>query len=197
MIALTKAPTLSLVKDRPISLAKTAGRHLTRIAVGLAWDPAPGLRSWFGGGAIDLDASCVCLDASGAVHDLVWFNKLSSREGAIRHSGDNRTGDGSGDDETIQVDLERLDARVMALVFTITSWTGQNFTRIGGSSCRLYDGDHRLARYDLAGQGSHTGLVMASLRRTGLDWQVTALGQPAQAKSVHDLAQQGVFARIP
>lgn len=190
MIDLGKKPVLSLTKGQPLSLTKAAGRRLSRVAIGLAWDPAPSLLGWFGGGSVDLDASCICLDGWGQVVDQVWFNQLHSRERAIHHSGDNRTGDGGGDDETIRVNLEALDPRIAALVFTITSYTGQTFDRLAGSTCRVYEGEQILAQYALPGKGSHTALVVAGLRRQGDDWEAEALGIPANGRVVHDLVDQ-------
>ena len=194
---LTKSPThtkpLSLVKDRPLSLAKTAGTPLTRVVLGLGWEPASSLFGLFHGGSIDLDASVACCDPQGQVVDLVWFGHLLSCDGAIRHSGDNRTGDGEGDDEVITVDLCRLDPRIERLVVTITSWSGQTFDRVAGASCRLGDGARTLARYDLPGQGRHTALVMASLDRHRGAWDVTALGRPAEGRSITDLVKRGLI----
>lgn len=194
---LTKSPTLtkplSLAKGQPLSLAKTAGSPLTRVVLGLGWEPASSLFGLFSGGSIDLDASVACCDARGQVVDQVWFGRLVSHDGAIRHSGDNRTGDGDGDDEVITVDLRRLDPRIERLVVTITSWTGQTFDRVAGASCRLGDGARTLARYDLPGQGRHTALVMASLDRHGGAWDVTALGRPAEGRSLSDLVNRGLI----
>src|SRR3546814_18951411 len=80
-----------------------------------------------GNDSIDLDASCLAFDASGNVVDVVWFRQLTSKDGSIRHSGDNLTGEGDGDDETIAIDLTKLLTNVETLVLTV---------KIGRASCR-------------------------------------------------------------
>jgi tellurium resistance protein TerZ len=83
-----------------------------------------------GGGTIDLDSSCVMLDETGQLVDTVWYQQLRSKDGSIRHTGDNVTGAGDGDDEQIMVDLSAVPATVKYLFFTINSFTGQSFEKI-------------------------------------------------------------------
>src|SRR3546814_13205292 len=84
-----------------------------------------------------LDASCLVFDGAGNLVETVWFQKLVSSDGSIRHSGDNLTGEGDGDDETISIDLTRLPSNVETLVLTVTSFRGQTFDQeIGRASCR-------------------------------------------------------------
>lgn len=177
---------VTLVKGQKISLEKTAGGTLTAVRMGLGWDVAsPGsvLGRMFGGepDAIDLDASCGMFDGHGALVDLVWFRQLRSRDGSIRHTGDNLTGAGEGDDESIIVDLARVPAEVRSLVFTVNSYRGQCFGTVANAFCRLLD--HRtgkeVARYDLGAQGRHTAMVMAKLYRHGGEWKMHAIGETA------------------
>ena len=121
--------------------------------------------------------------------DEVWFRQLASRDGSIVHSGDNRTGAGDGDDETIHVDLTRLPTAVEALVFTVNSFSGDTFERIENAYCRLVDATNgtELARYDLTGAGSHTAQVMAQLTRAGGQWTLTALGVKSHGRTFHDM----------
>jgi tellurium resistance protein TerZ len=184
---------INLSKGQKISLEKTAPK-LSKIALGLAWQPiAP--KGFFGrvlkfSEAVDLDASCVCLDARGKEIDVVWFRKLESTDRAIRHSGDNRTGEGDGDDETLSVNLGQLDPRVSVLMFTINSFSGQSFVRVKSSTCRLIDAQSRqtLARFELDAQGEHTALVMAALTRKGADWEMNAIGQTGYGSTYRDLS---------
>jgi len=107
----------------------------------------------FGGGSeIDLDASCILLNSDYQKIDLVWFRQLKSQDGSIKHSGDNRTGDGEGDDETINVDLQRLPASVKYLIFTVNSFTGQSFEKVEKAYCRIVNGSNNteLARFNLS-----------------------------------------------
>lgn len=189
---------VSLVKGQTISLAKSDGGALTRATMGLGWDvrKATGLRGMFGaisggggGGDIDLDASCLMFDASGAEVDQIWFRQLTSKDGSIVHTGDNRTGAGDGDDEQINVDLSRVPASVKTLLFTVNSFTGDTFDKIANAYCRLLDAtsNKELARYDLSESGSHTGQVMARLTRTGSGWDMKAIGEKTTGRTFHDM----------
>ena len=183
--------TVSLSKGQKVSLEKRGGGSLSRVRMGLGWDAAK-KKGLFGSRrqSIDLDASALLFDAAGSLVDQVWFRQLNSKDGSVHHTGDNLTGAGEGDDESIQVDLSRLPAAVNALVFTVNSFTGQNFSQIENAYCRLLDetaGDAELARYDLTGSGSHTAQIMAKVSRDGAGWSMTALGIPASGRTFHDL----------
>jgi tellurium resistance protein TerZ len=171
---------VSLAKGQRISLDKEAGGQLTRAVMGLGWDT--------GSVDIDLDASCLLFDAGKNLVDAVWFRQLKSKDGSIQHSGDNRTGAGDGDDETIRVELAALPAPVTNLVFVVNSFTGQNFSQVRNAFCRLVDGNGReLARYDLSASGSQTGQVMARLYRHGTEWKLHAIGEPVNGRTFHDM----------
>lgn len=183
---------LTLSKNQSISLEKTAGGGLTTISLGLGWDPVK--TGFFGklmgnGGDIDLDASCILFDANVQPVDLVWFRQLASHDGSITHSGDNRTGDGDGDDESIQVNLQRLPAAVEYLVFTVNSFTGQNFEKVENAYCRIVDAAKgtEIARFNLSERGAHTGIVMASLSRSNGGWEFKAIGKLTNGRSAEDL----------
>jgi len=138
---------INLQKGQKISLSKESGGALTKVVMGLGWDAKKVsvglLKGMFGGGgasdSIDLDASCVLFDEQNKVVDTVWFRQLKSRDGSIVHTGDNRTGDGDGDDEQIIVALDKVPANVKSLVFTVSSFTGQTFDAIDNAFCRLVD----------------------------------------------------------
>ncbi|MBX9406874.1 TerD family protein [Pseudomonas baetica] len=190
---------LTLSKKQSISLEKTAGTALTSVSLGLGWDPVKAgfLGKLMGnGGEIDLDASCILLDASLQPIDLVWFRQLKSQDGSIQHSGDNRTGEGAGDDETIHVDLQRLPAVVQHLVFTVNSFTGQNFEKVENAYCRIVNASNKneLARFNLSERGAHTGIVMASLSRDSDGWKFTAIGQTTNGRTADDLVNLAVQA---
>jgi len=190
---------LTLSKQQSISLEKTAGSSLSSISLGLGWDPVKAgfLGKMLGGGNdIDLDASCILLNSDLQKIDLVWFRQLKSQDGSIKHSGDNRTGDGDGDDETIHVDLQRLPATVKHLVFTVNSFTGQNFEKVENAYCRIVNAGNNkeLARFNLSEKGGHTGIVMASLTRQNGDWEFKAIGQTTNGKTADDLVNLAVQA---
>lgn len=182
--------TINLTKGQGLSLAKNTG--LSRVFMGLGWDAAQ-TKGWFGkvksGGDIDLDASVIAYDANGSVVDSVWFGSLRGMGGAVQHSGDNRTGDGDGDDETIHIDLAALPANIQTLVFTVNSYRGQTFDAVDNATCRLVDASNNaeLCQFRLAEKGSHTGLIMTSLSRKKGFWEVTAIGEPVGGTSVRDL----------
>ena len=164
---------VSLAKRQTVSLTKTGAPPLRRVAMGLGWDPAAAGRS------IDLDASAIAIDRRGNKADSVWFMSKSAFRGAIEHSGDNLTGDGAGDDETITVALDALPADVDAVVFVVNSFQGQKFTEVRSAYCRLLDLDSgaELVRFDLTDSKPSTGVVMSVLRRAGAAWEMTAIGE--------------------
>lgn len=185
---------VTLVKGQKISLEKTAGGALAAVRMGLGWDVARSgglLGRMFAGepDSIDLDASCGLFDAGGVLVDLVWFRQLRSRDGSIRHTGDNLTGAGEGDDESIVVELERVPAEVRCLVFTVNSYRGQSFDRVANAFCRLLD--HRtgreIARYDLGAQGPHTAMIMAKLYRHGGEWKLHAIGEVTRGRTFQEI----------
>jgi tellurium resistance protein TerZ len=186
--------TISLTKGQALSLAKT-NPGLSRVFMGLGWDAVKKggfLGGLLGGGKqeIDLDASVIVFDAARNPIETVYFGQLKSRDGSIRHGGDNRTGDGDGDDEVIHVDLSRLDARAAHLVFTVNSFRGQTFKEVENAVARLVDATSgkEICSFTLKEQGAHTGVVMASLSKGGDGWTMKAHGTTANGRTVHDLA---------
>jgi tellurium resistance protein TerZ len=182
--------SVSLSKGQKVSLTKAGGGTLSKVRMGLGWD-AMRKKGLFGSRAqsIDLDASALLFDASGALVDQVWFQQLKSKDGSVLHTGDNRTGAGDGDDESIKVDLSQVPQRVTTLVFTVNSFTGQDFSQIENAFCRLIDesNETEIARYDLTGTGSHTAQIMAKVSRDGPGWSMTALGNAASGRTFHEL----------
>ncbi|MDR1079605.1 MAG: TerD family protein [Deltaproteobacteria bacterium] len=176
---------ISLVKGQKISLDKESGGGLSRVVMGLGWDPVdrPGI------GDIDLDASCVMVDAGKRVVDVVYFGQLVSKDGSVTHTGDNLTGQGEGDDEQIIVDLSRVPPAVSQLVFTVNSYQGQKFSDIANAFCRILDSrnNRELARYTLTGGGNFTALVMAKLYRHSGEWKMAALGEFGNGQTVGDM----------
>ena len=182
--------SVSLSKGQRVSLTKSGGGTLSQVRMGLGWD-AVRKRGLFGSRAqtIDLDASALLFDAGGRVVDQVWFQQLTSRDGSVQHTGDNLTGAGEGDDESIRVYLPGVPAAVTTIVFTVNSFTGQDFSQIENAFCRLIDEttETEIARYDLSGSGAHTAQIMAKLSRDGAGWSMTAIGAAASGRTFHDL----------
>lgn len=172
---------LSLQKGGNISLSKQDA-NLSRILVGLGWDP----RST-DGQQFDLDASAFLLTASGKVrgdHDFIFYNQLRSLEGSVEHAGDNRDGQGDGDDEVIKIDLKRVPAEVEKVAVSVTidqaDVRRQNFGQVGGAFIRIVNEENgqELTRYDLGEDFStETAVIFGEVYRHGGEWKFRAVGQ--------------------
>ncbi len=190
---------ISLEKGQRISLSKEGGGGLKNVFLGLGWGRRKEVSKGFlgfGGGEkevdVDLDASCLMIDASKKPVDVVWFRKLVSDCNTVRHSGDDRAGGGSADDdnERIQVDLQKLPAHIQTLVFTVNSFLNDSFAGIPNAFCRLYDvdGKKELARFNLSLEGgSFTGLVMVKLYRHDGEWKLHAIGEHGSGRTFDEL----------
>jgi stress response protein SCP2 len=171
---------VSLRKNERVSLVKTGAPALTRVRMGLGWDPAST------GSNIDLDASVLAFDARHQQLGMAWFMHLTDFGGALTHTGDNRDGEGEGDDEQIDIDLARLPAAVSSLVFTINSFRGHKFTDIRRAFCRLIDATNgtELVRFDLSDSQPRTGVIMSVIsREPNGSWQMRAVGEFHDAKT--------------
>jgi len=181
---------ISLEKGQKISLEKSAGGSLNKIVMGLGWD-AKKKKGFFGSKeqSIDLDASCVLFDENKKMFDTVWFQQLKSLDGSIIHTGDNRTGDGDGDDEQIIVDLSKLPAQTKTIMFVVNSFTGQNFSEIENAFCRIVNQSNNveIARYNLSCNGNHTAMLMAKVYRHNNEWKMHALGENCSGRTFQDL----------
>jgi len=184
--------SVNLTKGQKISLDKEAGTTLARITMGLGWD-AIKTKGFLGFGskseAVDLDASCLMFDDGNRLVDTIWFRQLKSKDGSIVHTGDNRTGAGDGDDEQINVDLSQVPASVKSLVFTVNSFTGQNFSQVENAYCRIVNGanSQEVARFNLSVQGAHTAQIMAKLYRHNGEWKMHAIGENGSGRTFDDL----------
>ncbi|MFD9726654.1 TerD family protein [Streptomyces sp. NPDC059072] len=177
---------VSLQKNQTVSLVKGGRPLLSQVKMGLGWEPA------FSGRAIDLDASVIAYGPQRNHIDHCWFGKLSILGGAVKHSGDNLTGEGSGDDEVIVVDLGRLPADTTGLVFTVNSFSGQKFTDVAKAYCRLVDAasGEELVRFDLTGAEPQTGVMMAKLiKQFSGEWEMTAMGQFVKSRTVRGMVK--------
>jgi tellurium resistance protein TerZ len=184
----------SLTKGETVTLAGTAGERLRDVRMGLAWDTIkrPGKSGTVKQIAVDLDASAIVLSAEREVLEIVYYGHVSTIDNSLRHTGDNLTGrgDGDDDDESIMVDLSKVAANVAHIVFVVSSYSGQNLSQVENATARVVDcsaGDHELARYQLSGLGSHTAIVMARLSRSGTGWTFTAIGTPGNARTADQL----------
>ena len=127
------------------------------------------------------------LKADGKVRadsDFIFYNQLKSTDGSVEHTGDNRTGEGDGDDEAIKVDLSKVPADIDRIAFTVTIHEAetrkQNFGQVRGAFIRIVNQDNNseVARYDLAEDAStETAMIFAELYRNGAEWKFRAVGQ--------------------
>ncbi|MFF3952648.1 TerD family protein [Streptomyces sp. NPDC001890] len=177
---------VSLQKNQTVSLVKGGRPLLSQVKMGLGWEPA------FRGKDIDLDASVIAYGPNRNHLDSCYFGKLSILNGAIKHSGDNLTGEGAGDDEVIVVDLGRIPAEATGLVFTVNSFTGQKFTEVAKAYCRLIDATtgEELVRFDLTGAEPQTGVMMAKLiKQFSGEWEMTAMGDFVKSRTVRGMVK--------
>ncbi|MFI9216507.1 TerD family protein [Streptomyces werraensis] len=177
---------VSLQKNQTVSLMKGGRPLLSRVQMGLGWEPA------YRGKDIDLDASVIAFGPQRNHIDSCYFGKLQILGGAIQHSGDNLTGEGGGDDEVITVDLGRLPMEVSGLVFTVNSFSGQKFTEVAKAYCRLLDAStgEELVRFDLTSAEPQTGVMMAKLiRQFSGEWEMTAMGEFVKGRTVRGMVK--------
>ena len=176
---------ISLKKGEKVDLTKR-NPGLQKIIIGLGWD----INKFDTGGAFDLDAAAFLLDASGKVasqEDFVFYGNLKHPSGAVQHLGDNRTGDGEGDDEQIKVDLSLVPANIEKVAFTATIYEAeqrlQNFGQVSNafiSICNELTGEE-LTRYDLCEDFSiETAVLFGELYRHNGEWKFNAIGSGYQ-----------------
>ena len=173
--------TVSLSKGGNVSLSKEAP-GLTNVSIGLGWD----VRSTTGTD-FDLDASAIMVDTAGKVlsdKHFIFFNNTISPDGSVEHTGDNLTGEGDGDDETIKVNLTTVPAEVDRIVFPVSVYDGaarqQGFGQVRNAFIRVINaaGGAELARYDLSEDAStETAVLFGELYRNGAEWKFRAVGQ--------------------
>lgn len=172
---------INLSKGQKIDLTKT-NPGLSKITVGLGWDT----NKYDGGKDFDLDVSVFLANANNKVTketNFIFFNNKQNENGSVVHTGDNRTGDGDGDDEQIQVDLLNIPADVEKVAFTITIYEAearsQNFGQVSRSYVRIVNdlNNEELIRFDLGEDFSiETGVVVGELYRHGGEWKFNAIG---------------------
>ena len=172
-VSLSKGGNVSLTKEAP---------GLTAVTVGLGWDVRTTTGTDF-----DLDASAILVSEAGKVRndqDFVFFNNLKSADGSVEHTGDNLTGEGDGDDESVIVNLTQVPAHCDKILFPVSIHEadnrGQTFGQVSNAFIRVVnqaDGQE-LARYDLTEDAStETAMIFGELYRYGGEWKFRAVGQ--------------------
>jgi len=172
---------VSLSKGGNVSLSKEAP-GLTKILIGLGWDTRT-----TDGTDFDLDASVFLTTAAGTVRndsDFIFYNNLKSVDGSVEHTGDNRTGEGDGDDESVKVTLVSVPADIQKLVVAVTihdaQARNQSFGQVDNAFMRIVNGDSNaeIARYDLSEDAStETAMIFGEVYRNGAEWKFRAVGQ--------------------
>lgn len=187
-ISLSKGQKVSLTKNNPT---------LNEIRVGLGWDI-----NQFVGGAFDLDAQVFMLGADNKVisdSHFIFYNQTTSPDGSVVHSGDNKTGDGTGDDEVVTVKLQQVPQNVEKILFTVTihegKTRGQSFGQVQNAFIRVVDATTgaESVRYDLTEDYSvETALVVGEIYRHNGEWKFTAVGAGYQDELVDFCHRYGV-----
>jgi tellurium resistance protein TerZ len=187
MINLKKGSSISLEKD---------GQKLEHVYIGLNWGK---IKKFWGivEENVDLDGSVTLFNASGSDVDTVYFQKKMSDDGAIMHSGDDRSGDSSKDDkdnEVISINLNKVSPNVQTIVVYLNSYQGHDFDSIPYANIRLLNGDAiqqkgTFALYNLASDPKFkdkVSMVMAKLVRSGAGWTFVTIGDAVNAKRIGD-----------
>lgn len=188
---------INLEKGQRINLEKSNGTKLQNICVGVNWG-AIEKKGLFGTKkeAVDLDASCAVYDDKKNHIDSVNFKKLQSNDQAIKHSGDDLTGDLNGDDgldnEVITLDFSKLSPAANHVAFFINSFRGQDFKDIPFASIRIYEGtpkrvNEEFARYDIANDTAFSGkvsMILGVFYKRNDEWKFSAIGVPTSDKKL-------------
>ena len=174
---------LSLSKGQNLSLTKAAGPSgLRRVTIGLGWDART-----TDGSEFDLDSSAIVVGADDRVLSeghFVYFNQLTSSDGAVVHSGDNRSGEGEGDDEQITLDLAKMPPNADKVVVVVSIYDAESRRQSFGQVRRAYaralnaENQEELGRYDLSEDAAtETAMVFVEVYRNGEEWKLRAIGQ--------------------
>lgn len=189
---------INLEKGQRINLQKSNGNSLKNVCVGINWG-AIEKKGFFGGvskEAVDLDASCALYNNSKQLEEVVYFGHLKSKSGAVKHSGDDLTGDLDGDDgldnEVITLDFSSLEESTNYAAFVLNSFRGQDFGSIPFASIRIYEGtptrvDEIFAKYDIAhgaGFAGHVSMVMGVFYKRNGEWKFNAIGEPTKDRDL-------------
>jgi len=177
--------SINLSKGQKVDLTK-GNPSLKNIMVGLGWD----VNAFDSGADFDLDAAAFMLGENGKCpteREFVFYGNLLHSSGAVKHMGDNLTGEGEGDDEQIQVDLTKIPSNVSKIAFTVTIYGAeqrrQNFGQVSNSYIRIIDEttNQELIRYDLGEDFSiETAVVVGELYKHNGEWKFNAIGSGFQ-----------------
>ncbi|OMP78351.1 TerD family protein [[Flexibacter] sp. ATCC 35208] len=192
---------INLQKGQRISLEKSNGTKLEKVCVGINWG-AIEKKGLFGLGktkeAVDLDGSCVLYNENKQALEVVYFGNLQSKDRAVRHSGDDLTGDVNGNDgldnEVITLDFSILNPNVTYVAFVLNSFRGQDFGTIPFASIRIYEGTPSrvtevFAKYDIAHDAAfagHVSMVMGVFYKKNGEWKFNAIGEATKDRKLQE-----------
>ena len=172
---------ISLNKGGNLSLSKT-DPSLNQVLIGLGWDARA-----TDGADFDLDASAFLLAVNDKVRgetDFIFYNQTRSPEGSVEHTGDNRTGEGDGDDEAVKINLAKVPADVQKIAITVTihdaESRGQNFGQVQNAFIRVVNDQTNveIVRFDLnEDYSTETAMIFGELYRHNGEWKFRAVGQ--------------------
>lgn len=176
---------INLSKGQKVDLTK-GNPGLINIMIGLGWD----VNAYDSGAAFDLDAAAFMLDERGKCpteKEFIFYGNLEHTSKAVKHMGDNLTGEGDGDDEQIQIDISKIPSNVTRVAFTVTIYDAetrrQNFGQVSNAFIRIVDesSNTELIRYDLGEDFSiETAVVVGELYRNNGEWKFNAIGSGFQ-----------------
>jgi len=190
---------ISLVKGEKIKLTKDDGNKLEEVCVGVNWGAIQkkvlGFKTTE---AVDLDASAILFDKNNNIIEPVYFGNLKSKDGAVKHSGDDLVGDEGGDDgldnEIISISLNKLSSNVDKIVFVLNSYRGQDFAIVPFATMRFYEGTQTkvknvIANYNISGDPKFTGhvaMVLGKIYKHNNEWKAEAIGEPTRDKTLKE-----------
>ena len=177
--------TINLSKGQKIDLTKS-NPSLKRAVIGLGWDT----NKYSGGGDFDLDASAFLVGSNGKTNndlDFIFYNNLEHSTGSVIHTGDNRTGEGDGDDEKLIIEFAKVPSDIDKIAITVTIYDAiaraQNFGQISNAFVRVVNEEtnEEILRYDLSEDFSvETALVFCEIYRNNGEWKFSAVGSGFQ-----------------
>lgn len=191
--------SVNLEKGQNVDLTKEHA-SLKAISVGLGWDKAARKVPLFSKHRdIDCDASAVLIGTeSGKLDnpaDVVYFGQLVHSSGAVRHSGDNTTGKGEGDDEQIIVELSKVPAEYSRIVFVVTIFEAAehklHFGMVHNAFIRIVDADtgSEVCRYNLNEKyNGKTAMIFGEVYRENNEWNFKAIGEPTDDNGIDEIA---------
>lgn len=189
-IKLQKGQTLSLKKEAP---------GLKKVLIGLGWDPAK--KGLFFNNDIDVDASVVCLDDQARCQSVVCYKKLQDFGGAIRHYGDNLTGEGVGDDEQVEINLQNIPKKIKKLIIIINIYRAlsrlQSFSKVRNCYITVTDinSNKEILNYQISGNfNGKTAIAVAKLECSADDdnssWRFTAIGEGFRVADIEEMVEK-------